>query len=192
LNYKNLNTLKRIQASTESARCIAVNHPASEMAVGYSDNKIRVFDLESYEQKYEIEAHKNSVFTLCYSPDYRWLLSGSRDAHLKVWNVSEHYQLHESVVAHMYCINHIAYRPDGRYFATCSMDKSVKVWDAASFSLLKVIDKARHAGHATSVNRLLWSGFKDEDQLNPLISASDDRSISVWQVDIKEKKNDYQ
>jgi WD40 repeat protein len=191
LNYQKLNTLKRIQATTESARSIAIHQAAGEMAIGYSDNKIRVFDLDSYALKYDIEAHANSVFTLTYSPDYRWLLSGSRDAHLKVWDVHEHYQLHESIVAHMYCINHIAYRPDGKYFASCSMDKSIKIWDAEHFKLLKVIDKARHAGHATSVNRLLWSSFKDEPLHHPLISASDDRSISVWQVDLKEKKNDY-
>jgi len=192
IDYRTLKILQRIHLSSESARSIAIHHLAGEMAVGYSDNKIRIIDLESYQIKYEIAAHDNSVFTLRYSPDYHWLLSGSRDAHLKIWHVNEHYKLQESIVAHMYCINHIDYRPDGKYFATCSMDKSVKVWDAEHFKLLKVIDKARHAGHATSVNRLLWSQYENEKGINPLISASDDRSISVWQVDLQEKKNDYQ
>jgi len=192
VNYQNLQIIKRIHLSSESARSMAIHWAAGEVAVGYSDNKIRIIDLDTYKLKYEIDAHDNSVFTLRFSPDYRWLLSGSRDAHLKVWDVHEHYQLHESIVAHMYCINHIDYRADGKYFATCSMDKSVKVWDAEHFKLLKVIDKARHAGHATSVNRLLWSRYEDHQQTNPLISASDDRSISVWQVDLNEKKNDYQ
>ncbi|HEU5146590.1 MAG TPA: WD40 repeat domain-containing protein, partial [Chryseosolibacter sp.] len=39
------------------------------------------------------------------------------------------------------------------------------------------IDRARHAGHGTSVNKLLWTQYQDE-----LLSASDDRSISVWQI----------
>jgi hypothetical protein len=43
--------------------------------------------------------------------------------------------------------------------------------------LLKVIDKSRHAGHGTSVNKLLWTPFNDQ-----LISASDDRTLSVWQI----------
>ncbi|MEK6482157.1 WD40 repeat domain-containing protein [Catalinimonas sp. 4WD22] len=192
LNYQKLNLLKRFEESDQSARCIAVNPVAKEMAVGYSDNTIRIYDLKTYEKKYEMKAHDNSVFTLTYSPDYRWLLSGSRDAHLKIWNVNDHYTLHDSIVAHMYCINHIDYSPDGKYFATCSMDKSVKIWDSEKFRLLKVIDKARHAGHATSVNRLLWSKSTTEKGVNPLISASDDRSISVWEVDLNEKKNDYQ
>jgi WD40 repeat protein len=62
------------------------------------------------------------------------------------------------------------------------MDKSIKVWDAQEFRLLKVIDKARYAGHGTSVNKLYWSKFH-----NQLISCSDDRSISVWNIDFNQQ-----
>ena len=105
-------------------------------------------------------------------------MSTSRDATLKIWNVEENYTLQESIVAHMYTINHLAYSPNGKYFATCSKDKSIKIWDAQSFRLLKVIDKARHAGHGTSVNKLYWSSYK-----NQLISCSDDRTISTWDIE---------
>jgi WD40 repeat protein len=57
------------------------------------------------------------------------------------------------------------------------MDKSIKVWDRASRKLLKVIDKSRHAGHGTSVNKLVWMKYNDL-----LVSCSDDRTISVWDV----------
>jgi WD40 repeat protein len=57
------------------------------------------------------------------------------------------------------------------------MDKSIKVWDAQNLRLLKVIDKGRHAGHGTSVNKLLWTSFN-----NQLLSASDDRTISAWDL----------
>ena len=136
------------------------------------------YNLQSLELNYTIKAHKNSVFTLAYTQDGAWLLSGSRDAHLKVWNVENKYHLYESIVAHMFAINHIAFSPTGNYFDTCSMDKSVKVWDSKKLQLLKVIDKARHAGHGTSVNKLLWPDYKSQ-----LVSGSDDRSISVWALD---------
>ena len=60
------------------------------------------------------------------------------------------------------------------------MDKAIKVWDAKTFKLLKVIDKARHAGHGTSVNKLLWMNYKDT-----LVSCSDDRTISLWDINFK-------
>ena len=179
LNYQNLTIAKRIQAAPESARSLAVHPQQSEVAVGYSDHHVRIFDTQTYQTKQVIPTHKNSVFTVQYTPDGRYLVSGSRDAHLKVWDVEKNYELTESIVAHMYAINHVAFRPDGQYFVTGSMDKSVKVWDAETFRLLKVIDRARHAGHGTSVNRLLW--LND----TTVVSASDDRSVSVWNLTLE-------
>jgi WD40 repeat protein len=60
------------------------------------------------------------------------------------------------------------------------MDKSIKVWDAAELKLLKVIDRSRHAGHGTSVNKVLWTDYN-----NQLLSASDDRMISVWDINFE-------
>ena len=169
---------KHLKASDRSVRCLAIHPHRNELAAGYSDHCIRIFDLNTYALKYVLTSHTNSVFTIAYSPDGQHLLSGGRDAHLKGWNVAEGYSLQHSVVAHLYAINHLAFSPDGRYFATGSMDKSIKVWDAATFRLLKVIDRARHAGHGTSVNKLLWSNHH-----NQLVSCSDDRTISVWELD---------
>ncbi len=172
-----LTVRKQLPYSEKSARTIAINSVHGEMAVGYSDNFIRVFRLEDFTLKYEWQGHTNTVFTLSYSPDFKFLLSGSRDARLKSWSVEESYGLTKEVVAHLYAINHVIFSPDGKHFVTCSLDKSIKVWQAADLTLLKVIDKARHAGHGTSVNKLLWSSFN-----NQLVSASDDRTISIWDV----------
>lgn len=167
---------KRIKLSEKSARTIAIDPASGDVAIGFSDNFIRIVD-ENFELKAEWRGHNNSVFTLRYMPDTQLLLSGSRDARLKVWEKNNGYAQAAEVVAHMYAINHIEFSPDGKHFVTCSMDKSIKVWDAAALKLLKVIDRARHAGHATSVNKLLWTRYDQQ-----LLSASDDRSISVWQI----------
>ena len=168
---------KRITISEKSARAISINVLAGEMAVGFSDHRIRIFSLRDYELKQEIKAHQNSVFTLAYSPEGNFLFSGARDARLKVWDVRSNYSLAEEVAAHLYAINHLTFSPDGKYLATASMDKSIKVWRVDDLRLLKVIDKGRHAGHGTSVNKLLWTSFN-----NQLVSASDDRTISAWDL----------
>lgn len=173
--------LHKLTFSDKSARTIAINYRNDEFAVGYSDHSIRIFDWNDFKLKKEIRSHKNSVFTLKYSPDEKFLLSAGRDAHLKVWDAENDYTAVESVVAHMYAINDLYFSPNGKHFVTCSMDKSVKVWDAASFRLLKVIDKTRHAGHGTSVNKVYWSAYEDR-----LVSCSDDRTISVWDIKFEE------
>jgi WD40 repeat protein len=166
----------KAQYSEKSARTIAVNEATGDIAVGYSDHFIRIFD-EHLHLKNEFKAHENSVFTIRFTPDGSYLMSGSRDARLKVWDVKAGYVQASEVVAHMYAINHIEFSPDGKHFVTCSMDKSIKVWDLQELKLLKVIDRSRHAGHGTSVNKLLWTTYN-----NQLISASDDRTLSVWHI----------
>jgi WD40 repeat protein len=177
MNKEEFAVRKYLKASAQSARCIAINPQTREMAVGYSDNLIRVFGMDELELRQTLVSHTNSVFSVQYSPDGKYLLSGSRDAHLKIWNVLEDYSLYKDIVAHLFAINHVVYSPDSHLFASCSMDKSIKIWDAATFRLLKVIDRARHAGHGTSINKLLWTNFN-----NQLVSAGDDKRISVWDI----------
>jgi WD40 repeat protein len=177
MDVENFVVKKHIKASDKSVRNIAINSFSSEFAVAYSDFSVKVFDLQDFSLKLVVNQHINSVFTVCYSPDYQYLITAGRDAHLKILDVNSNYNLHQDIAAHLFAINDIKFSPDGKYFATCSMDKSIKIWDAEQFKLLKVIDKARHAGHGTSINKLWWSEYD-----NLLVSASDDKRISVWAI----------
>ena len=176
INLDDLTIMSKVRLSEKSARTIDIHEENKEIAVGYSDNFIRIFDYD-LNLKREWQAHQNSVFTVRYSPDGQTLLSGSRDARLKVWNVGDEYRNHTEIVAHMFAINHLDFSPDKKHFVTCSLDKSIKVWDANELKLLKVIDRARHGGHWSSVNKTLWSAHHDQ-----LLTASDDRTIAVWHI----------
>jgi WD40 repeat protein len=177
IDLKRLNIVGQTQPSEKSARTISIHRKRREIAVGYSDHTIRIFDLDDLKLKKEWQAHTNSVFTVRYSPDRNFLFSGSRDARFKVWDVKADYSKAGEVVAHLFAINHLDFSPDGKHFVTCSMDKSIKVWSTEELKLLKVIDKSRHAGHGTSVNKVLWTSHHDQ-----LLSASDDRTISTWNI----------
>jgi WD40 repeat protein len=179
VDIENWTIKKKLLASEKSARAISINEKRNEIAVGYSDNFVRVFALDDFKLIREWSAHKNSIFALSQVPGTDFLISGSRDARLKVWDASNNFQQVEEIAAHLYAINDVAFSPGGKNFATASMDKSIKLWDTKEMKLLKVLDKARHAGHGTSVNKLLWTSFSDQ-----LISASDDRSISVWDIQL--------
>lgn len=169
---------KHLKASDKSVRSIAVSPQTREIAVAYSDHKIRIFSLIDFKLKGELAGHTNSVFSVIYTNNGTQLVSGSRDAKLISWNVNESYDKLQEVNAHMFAINDIASNPAGDLLATCSMDKSIKVWDAQTLRLLKVIDRGRHTGHATSINKLLWTSFD-----NQLLSCSDDRTISAWEIE---------
>ena len=177
VGLKDLAIRKKAKLSEVSLRSLAIRPDEKEILGGFSDSAFRVIDPNTFDILLTHEAHKSSVFSGIFSPDGNSYLTGSRDAHLKFWNVGEGFVLDQSIVAHMYAINHITFHPGGRYFATASMDKTIKIWDYNQRKLIKVIDKIRHGGHLTSVNKLLWTKHNDY-----LISCSDDRSLSVWDI----------
>lgn len=170
---------KHIKVANNSVRSIAVNPATGEFAVGDSDFNVHIFDFDGFKLKKTISAHTNSVFSVQYSPDGNYLFTTGRDAHVKIWDVNNGYESVTDIAAHMYAVNHVTFSPDGKFFATCSMDKSIKLWETETFRLKKIIDRSRLAGHGTSVNKLLWTDYE-----NQLVSCSDDRMISVWEVAI--------
>ncbi|MGI4835581.1 MAG: hypothetical protein ACRYFK_19175 [Janthinobacterium lividum] len=168
---------KLLRLSEKSLRCLALHEARGELAVGSSDWATYVLDLDSLTVKYTLAEATNSVFALAYAPDGASLLAAGRDAHLRRYDVAQGYAPGTVVVAHLYAINHLAFSADGRYLASCSLDKSIKLWDAGSLALLRVLDRARAAGHGTSVNKVVWPGGQHR-----LVSCSDDRSLAVWEV----------
>ncbi|MCB0578618.1 MAG: WD40 repeat domain-containing protein [Phaeodactylibacter sp.] len=172
-------SLESIQLCNQSLRCLAYSPERNELAVGASDRAIYFLDAGNLSLRFRLaEAHDNSVFALHYTPGGNHLVSGGRDAMLKVWGLAPGPELHSARPAHWYTINSIAFHPEGRWFATGSRDRSIKLWDTQTFELLKVLDASRDGGHVNSVNRLFWHPYH-----NFLISASDDRSMIVWEVE---------
>lgn len=169
---------RHVKLAEKSIRVLAVAPFKKQLALGFSDHSIQILDLaQDALPLARLEGHSNSVFALSYSPDEEVLVSGARDACLKFWNTNSYF-LEENVVAHLYAINYLSFREDGQYLVTCSMDKSLKIWDMSSRNLVKVIDKARNAGHGTSINKVFWSTYS-----GVIVSVSDDRTIAIWQIE---------
>ncbi len=169
---------RHIKLSSKSIRVLAIAPFKKQLALGFSDHCIQILDLaQGAAPIARLEGHTNSVFALGFTPDEAVLVSGGRDACLKFWNTNS-YLLEENVVAHLYAINYLSFREDGQYLVTCSMDKSLKLWDMSSRNLVKVIDKARNAGHGTSINKVFWSTYS-----GVIVSVSDDRTIAIWQIE---------
>lgn len=163
------------QANLKNIRSIAISQDKTHIAVACSDQNIYILEVQHhFKPIYTLQGHSNSVFCVKYTPCGNFLLSGSRDARLKIWNIKQNYALQQDIVAHLFAINDIAFSPDGKYFATASADKTIKIWDSNNFMLLKVIDRMRNQCHFTSINKLSWHKH--------LVSCSDDKSLMVWNL----------
>ncbi len=169
-----MRVLESYYLANQALRCIDYCKPRNELAIGSSNGTVYLLDAETLELRQSIQAaHANSVFSIQYSPDSKYLLTGGRDAHLNAWDFSSNSEKINSQSAHWFTINSICFSPDGRHFATASRDKTVKIWDASSFELQKVLEGGRDGGHFNSVNKILWSKAG-------LLSCSDDRTVVFW------------
>lgn len=171
-------TVSHQRLTEENLRRALPLHPGGPLAIGTSDHRILIMDTQTHKVIHQWRAHDQSVFALATSPDQGpYLLSGGRDAHIRVWNKEAPYREVVHIPAHLYTVNDLRFSPDGKFFVSASRDKHIKVWDAYSFELLKVIDHERNEGHLHSVNKIRW--LKTDYSL---ISCSDDRRIIRWRL----------
>jgi WD40 repeat protein len=155
-------------------------HPDGQLlAVGSGNGYLQILNPTTLEPLQSIEkAHDNTVFSLAFSPDGKYLVSGGRDAKMKVFAQTSHglWQQVLDIPAHMYTVNQLSFSPDGRWLASVSRDRTVKIWEAATFRLCKVLDTLRDGCHINSVNAVAW--LSD----SCFVTCSDDRTLIVWEV----------
>lgn len=163
--------------SPSALRCLATHPSAPYMASGSSDGKIRISS-ETGEVVQEFSGHTLSVFSLLFLVGGKYLLSGSRDAHLAVWD-TESGQLLDRFPAHLGTLNHLVAIPEWGCIGSAGRDKEIRLWDSKTLELRRVINRehAPQHAHTHSVNRLLWIPEK-----SMLLSAGDDRKIRAWQI----------
>ena len=178
IDASDLSLVKKLSLGTGKLRSVAVNPDATLLAVGAGDGSVYLFDLPDLKPVKHIQAHQEgfSVNAVEFSPDGHWLLTGSRDAHLKVFAVADDFKELQSIPAHNYAIYSIEFHPEGNIFATASRDKTIKIWDAKTMNVLQRLDREKHDGHVNSVNKIIWH------PAGTLISASDDRTVISWRI----------
>lgn len=177
-SIKDFSLIKANRLSNGKLRCVDFCINRNEAAIGCEDGTVRIIELDNYSEVLKIEGHAEgfSVNTAVYHPYNNTLVTGSRDAHLNIWDVNNQYKLLERIPAHNFSIYSIAFNSNGSLFATGSRDKTIKIWDSETTKMLLRIDH-KFGGHLKSVNKIMWSDFDDI-----LLSTGDDRTIKAWKI----------
>lgn len=110
-----------------------------------------------------------SIRTLAWSPDSKFLISAGNGNVVEVWNAADGNRV-LSYLNHRGSIRMALWSPDGRYIASASEDKTVQVWEASSGKTVQV-----YKGHTHLVTGLGWS-----PDSRHVASSSIDKSVQIW------------
>ncbi|MHA1896392.1 MAG: TIR domain-containing protein, partial [Promethearchaeota archaeon] len=117
------------------------------------------------------KGHTSWVLSVCYSPDGKYIASGSSDKTIKVWEAASGH-LVTTLKGHSSSVYSVCYSPDGKYIASGSSDNTIKIWEAASGHLVTTLK-----GHPS----LVWSVCYSPDG-KYIVSGSRDKTIKVWEA----------
>ncbi len=76
-----------------------------------------------------MRGHSRQIRSVAFSPDSKYLVSGSHDKKVKLWSIECKKEVVTSLQEHSDCVTSVAFSADGRFIASCSRDKTIKLWD---------------------------------------------------------------
>ncbi len=112
--------------------------------------------------------HNSGILTASFSPDCKYIVTGSADNTAKLWDVSSGKLLH-TIYGHTGWVNYSEFSSDGSIILTVSTDSTVKLWNASNGILLRIIKGQNSniisAGFSPQGNTILTVNFGDNPQV---------------------------
>lgn len=167
----------QLPLTDDKLRRADLNADESKLAVSAADGRIRIFETGFFNEIANIMAHETGANCVAWHPNGKWLVSGGKDAHIRIWDAENEYELLKAIPAHNFAVYDLVFSPDGKYCASASRDKTIKIWDAESFGMPYRIERRTHQSHTHSVNALYW-----DETTNLLCSGGDDRALMIWEL----------
>merc|ERR1712166_1383984 len=103
----------------------------------------------------QLLGHEGEVYSVDYSSDGRFVVSGSYDNTVRIWDVDTG-ECMKILKGHTDWVNGVSFSPNNQYVVSGSKDKTVRIWDVDTGDCIKTLE-----GHT---NRVIGVSFSPNNQ----------------------------
>jgi WD40 repeat protein len=196
---KLIKTFAGAQRFTGFVSSVAFSPDGRKVLLGTGDNLSRMLDTASGQELQRFPAPASPaagglfppiparekegniwVTAVAFSPDGRFVLTGSRDRSAHLWNAETGKEVRQ-FTGHQGDISSVAFSADGRRILTASDDGTARLWNVQSGAEVR-----RFNGHTSQVSDAVFTA----DGQNA-VSASHDKSARLWNIYSGEEQQIY-
>ncbi|XP_012285916.1 WD repeat-containing protein 61 [Orussus abietinus] len=151
---------------------VAVSSDGTKCASSSLDSSLRLWNIESGEKISSIDVGPIDIWTVVFSPDDKFIVSGSHAGKIHLYGTESGKQEQTLDTRGGKFTLSVAYSPDGKYIASGAIDGIINIFDVAYGKVLRTLE-----GHAMPIRSL---SFSPDSQL--LLTASDDGHMKLYDV----------
>ncbi len=153
---------------SDLSHCLAFSPDGGLLAYGTPRDEAVVRELATGKEVV-LRGHRDAVRSVAFSPDGKFVVTGSRDGSVKLWDARSFVEL-RTLRGHTSFVQSIAFSPDGSLMASASRDYTVRIWDIGK--LMAATNLVRPSHRAID---LAFAGA-----LDGFLSLSTRGSIELW------------
>jgi serine/threonine protein kinase len=149
--------------------------PASESPLAESESLSASESLSTLVSLDTLRGHSGWVWSVSFSPDGKYLASGSTDHKIILWDLAKRTAI-GTLMGHSDIVLAAVFSPDGKIIASGSRDKKIVLWDVSSCQPIRTFG-GWFSGHSELVNSVV---FSPDGQT--LVSGGWDSKVILWDV----------